>query len=226
MNVPPIPRILPQPFEWIYIPVGKVNLYPDNDLNDKHKSYDVPAFVIGKYPITNAQYRVFRKREFVITGDDHPATNVSWHDALDFCRWLSAKTNLDIRLPTEQQWQRAAIGDNAWLYPWGNEFDETRCNTKQFGLGTTTPVTYHEEGASLFGVMDMCGNVFEATLNRWGTGDVTIPPPHYRPNAPRVWRGGSWNHEADKCTAIFRAASMPPYGIEFFGFRIVAILDE
>lgn len=120
-------EILPPPFEWIDIPAGQVTLEHDRG------TFDVFAFTIAKYPITYAQFQVFidapdgfynsqwrkglvaprkfpKEQEWKIA--DHPRERVSWYDAIAFCRWLSHKTGLNITLPTEQQWQRAAQGDD------------------------------------------------------------------------------------------------------------------
>ena len=163
--------------------------------------YWVEAFAIGKYPITNAQYDVFIDdqdgyRELRLVGlfargaavarviipsraalrlkaADLPCTNISWYEAVAFCRWLSSKTGLEIMLPTEQQWQRAAQGDDGREYPWGDEFDPSRCN---FGnnVGRPTPVTKYALGASPYGVMNMSGNTWEWCLTEWGTDSTRL----------------------------------------------------
>ncbi len=149
----PIARLkalLPAPFEMIPIPAGKVTL-------ETGKTFDVPAFRIARYPVTNAHYRPFvaggeysEQRWWTTDGwaarqagrwtqprfwddakwnqDDHPVVGVSWYEAVAYCRWLSAQTGAQIALPTEQMWQRAAQGDKGWTYPWGNKWDGARCN--------------------------------------------------------------------------------------------------
>src|SRR4030095_432041 len=97
----------------------------------------------SKYPVTWAQYRSFleaqdgyrQKRwwrglaerqaqpgEQYRQQDNHPAENVSWYDAVAFCRWLSAKLGYEVRLPTEQEWEKAARGVDGRAYPWGNQY--------------------------------------------------------------------------------------------------------
>lgn len=208
---------LPEPFEWVQIPAGKVNRYG---------TFDVPTFAIAKYPVTVAQYTLFIEdkgyavREFwtqagwewkqkeKITlprywGEDkyehffkplHPIIGVSWYESMAFCAWLSEKSGDKITLPTEQQWQRAAQGDDGRTYPWGNDFDVERCNNsvKAKSIGTT-PVTQYPNGASPYGVLDMSGNVWEWMLNEFGIiniDNINIPETH-------VTQGGSWfdSHE-------------------------------
>ena len=142
--------LLPEPFAWIDIPAGRVDI-------KKHGEFDVAAFQIAKYPITNAQYAKFieaggyRKRKWWtdagwerrssdswteprywagsrFNGREQPVVGVSWYEAVAFCLWLSDLTGEQIMLPTEDQWQRAAQGDDGRVYPWGDEWDCHRCN--------------------------------------------------------------------------------------------------
>ncbi|MEP7292110.1 MAG: SUMF1/EgtB/PvdO family nonheme iron enzyme, partial [Chloroflexota bacterium] len=145
--------ILPPPFEWIQIPGGRVAL-EDAGKNGGTKGgvFKIPAITMAKYPVTNLQYQVFvaaadgyhnpacwqfsesarlwrsqnKLQEIEALDDDHPRTHISWYEAVAFCHWLSAKTGLYITLPTERQWQRAAIGNTGWRYPWGDKWDEDR----------------------------------------------------------------------------------------------------
>lgn len=213
--LPRVEDILPPPFEWVDIPGGSVILDEPPTFGRKGGEFEIPAFRVARYPITNAQYAVFladkdgyanrkwwnysdnarivrqsnlKPRTPENMEDDHPRSAISWYDAVAFCRWLSEKCGLQITLPTEQQWQRAAVGDSGWAYPWGDDYDVTRCNTAKSGNMHTTPVTQYTEGASPFGVVDMVGNVWEWCLNDWNTGkpDIAWGSSH------RAVRGGSY----------------------------------
>jgi formylglycine-generating enzyme required for sulfatase activity len=131
-------------------------------------------------------------------GADLPCTKVSWYEAVAFCRWLSSKSGLEIMLPTEQQWQRAAQGDDGREYPWGDEFDPSRCN---FGnnVGGPTPVTKYPLGASPYGVMNMSGNTWEWCLNEWGADSTRL-----KGNGVRGVRGGSWGFYQNLARAAAR----------------------
>lgn len=182
--------MLPEPFEWIYIPAGIVEI-------DRRGNFEVMQFWIAKYPITVAQYSIFiedngyetqafwtqagwewkqtNNIQLPLQSDnyyfkaDHPISEVSWYKAVAFCRWLSQKTAYSLTLPTEQQWQHAKQGDDGRAYPWGNDFNTHYCNNsvKEKSSGTT-PVTAYPEGASPYEVLDMSGNVWEWMLNEYG----------------------------------------------------------
>ncbi|MEZ4770339.1 MAG: SUMF1/EgtB/PvdO family nonheme iron enzyme [Caldilineales bacterium] len=127
-------------------------------------------------PTTNAQYLLFVQASGheAPNGwqdnrppkglESYPVVRVSGHDAVDYCDWLSQAMGRHITLPSEAEWEKAARGDkDKRLYPWGDTFEATRCNSDALGLGGTTPVGIFPEGASLYGCLDMSGNVDEWT---------------------------------------------------------------
>lgn len=196
--------ILPD-FEWIDIPRGIVVLEGAEGSyipEGQQKGDFILAFTISKYPITNKQYAEYvketgNKPTFWQWEDNQfnqpmqPVVGVKWHDAIAFCNWLSEKSGEKISLPTEQQWQRAAQGDDGRIYPWGNQWDASRCNSKSMVSrpSSTTPVTAYEgKGDSPYGVVDMSGNVWEWCLTVWETGSNDVN----ETNVTRVVRGGSW----------------------------------
>jgi formylglycine-generating enzyme required for sulfatase activity len=222
--------------EWVDIPAGSVTI-EDEDINYSEEYY-VEAFRISKYPVTYAQFQAFinvpdgfrngawrqglARREYgpglqKWSIDNHPRENVTWYDAVAFCRWLSDKTRLAISLPTEQQWQRAAQGDDGRAYPWGDAFDSGRCNTWESGIDRTTPVDQYPNGASQYGVYDMAGNVAEWCLNKGGNPENT----DLAGSAWRVVRGGSWLFHRDFVRCASRLGLVPGGGSNFVGFRVV-----
>jgi hypothetical protein len=229
--------ILPQPFEWITIPAGKVPL----DI-DPRQTFDVLAFQIAKYPITNAQYQVFvdakdgyadekwwdflseasmRRQQNTksvntgFVGNDFPRTNITWYDCIAFCRWLSAKTSENVILPTEAQWQRAAQGDDNHEYPWGKYFDKTLANTEESGIGKVTPVTQYPNGASPYGILDMSGNVWEWCL--WDDTEITSAI------ESRPLRGGSWYVGSLSALTYKHNAYHPNSSSNNLGFRLALL---
>jgi len=192
--------LLPTPFNWIEIPKKGCS--------------------IAKYPVTNAQFAKFieaggyknqqwwtkqgweqRQKDKWIeprfwgdskcNGAEQPVVGVSWFESVAFCLWLSESTGEKIMLPTEEQWQYAAQGDDGRAYPWGNNWNRDLCNNNvdKKGIGKTTPVTQYEgKGDSPFGVVDMAGNVWE-----WCQTDYDNKTNNINSNATlRVLRGGSW----------------------------------
>jgi formylglycine-generating enzyme required for sulfatase activity len=187
---PAIPR---QPFEpeTIYVPAGEFQMGADPgegipEYETPRHPLTLPAYRIGKYPVTNREYAEFIRREKTqdVPKDagwflreppagrlDHPVTGVSWDDAGAYCQWLSRESGRRYRLPSEAEWEKAARGPSTGSvpgrrYPWGGEWDETCANAGSTG---TTPVTSHPAGASPYGCEDLLGNVQQWTATLWGT---------------------------------------------------------
>ena len=217
--------------EMICVPAGAFSM---GEGDDRHVVY-VATFYIAKYPVTNAVYQSF----VVTTGhrtpshwrnggppeilSDHPVVNVSWSDALTYCRWMSETTGHRFRLPTEAEWEKAARGTDGRIYPWGNVFDHVHCNCWEAGIGWTTPVDWYENGASPYGVMDMGGNVWE-----WCSSLYVDYP--YRADDGREeltsegWRalrGGAWLDSAWGLRAARRLSGQPDSVSHNTGFRVV-----
>ncbi len=134
----------------------------------------IPTFEIAQTPVTNALYAVFQQAtnaHLPITWNgalpaqihNHPVVDINWYEAQALCQWLSEQLEQRYRLPTEAEWEKAARGTDGRAFPWGNMFDPERCNTKESGLGSTTPIDQYQIGASPYGVLDMAGNVWEWT---------------------------------------------------------------
>jgi formylglycine-generating enzyme required for sulfatase activity len=161
-----------QPFEpeMILIPAGEFLMGSDpqqdddaeNDEQPQH-CLSLPDYFLSKTPVTNAQYKAFvlatgytlpeRRRNEKRPSDqsdkaDHPAVYASWSDAIAYCGWLSEVTGKTYGLPSEAEWERGARGTDGRLYPWGNQWDPTRCNSRESGLDDTTAVHAYPQGAS------------------------------------------------------------------------------
>jgi hypothetical protein len=232
----PVPPLFTLPMlEWCNIPAGKVKI--------EGKVYRVEVFHIGKYPITYAQFQAFvdapdgfyndewwqglaaskdhrsepGRQAWPI--DNHPRENVSWYDAVAFCRWLSHKLGCGVRLPTEWEWQRAAQGGDGRVYPWGKDFDSSRCNTDENGFEQTTPVDKYPTGKSPYGVYDMAGNVWEWCLNEYDNpGNVGLAG-----SERRVLRGGAWSVDPFYARTDFRNRHRPSDRAGADGFRVVCV---
>ena len=104
---------------------------------------------------------------FSVWRANHPIRGITLKQATQYCEWLSKKSDRKFRLPKAVEWERAATGDSARLYPWGDIFEPSRCNTVESNIGTTTPIGVFPDGASPFCVEDMIGNVEEWTLDKY-----------------------------------------------------------
>lgn len=164
--------------------------YPDYSAG---KEVKVKSFYMDKYPVTNGQFQQFLEATGYLPKDttrflknwqdgmyplgmaEHPVVYISLEDARAYADWAGK------RLPTEIEWQYAAQGNDGRLWPWGNEFDSTRCNV---GFNELTRVDIHPEGRSPFGVMDIVGNIWQLTNDIYDNGS------HYF----IIIRGGSYYH--------------------------------
>ncbi len=190
-------------------------------LYDNKREIMLPEYWIGRYPVTNAQYKRFLDATDHRTPShwnnkvppkeklEHPVVHLSWDDAKLFCDWAG------LVLPTEQQWEKAARGANGRTWPWGDESPTNKhCN---FGrkVDDTTPVgSYSPLGDSPYGCADMAGNVWEWTESWYAKGQT------------RTLRGGSWLSSARDLRAAFRSTSYPDYWNGEIGFRIVELLSD
>jgi len=181
-----------------------------------------------------AQWRRDHKKPkpTAFSGIKIPRTRVSWFDSMAFCIWLSAKLKntlqddklftihdvftWSIRLPTEQEWQRAALGDTGWCYPWGNALDETRGNYGNT-IGQPSNVDKYSAGRSIFGVMDMTGNLWERCLTGWNQEIIDISGYTHR-----VIKGGAWNISNPNHLRANDRGYHPPRGqLNDCGFRVL-----
>ena len=219
---------------WITIPAGEFWLGEGNEAHRVH----LTEYQMARVPVTNAQYLLFVEATEHEPPPDwngsrppkgkesHPVVAVTWHDALAYCRWLSKMTGKPITLPGEAQWEKAARGHkDQRAYPWGDDWDETKCNNGELGLGDTTPVGIFPEGASPYGCLDMAGNVWEWTTSIYKS--YPYDPTDGREDleagtdVPRVVRGGSWLIHGYNARCAVRFRDFPYFRDHHQGFRVV-----
>ncbi len=221
--------------EMIPVPAGPFKMGTEGEGNESpQREVYLDAFEIAKFPLTNVQYKAFldanpdhpepqdwNSRTFPLGKVNHPVVNISWDDAQTYAEWLNKKTGKHYRLPTEAEWEKVARGADGREYPWEGEFDSDKCNTREGGVGGTTPVGIYSEGASPYGVMDMVGNVWEWCADRYGPYEKAESrnPQGPKKGEGRVVRGGSWfNHRAfARCAS--RSRLPPDYRLVTFGVR-------
>ncbi|MBD3184456.1 SUMF1/EgtB/PvdO family nonheme iron enzyme [Candidatus Poribacteria bacterium] len=196
----------------------------------------VEEFYIDKYEVTNEKYKAFVEAVGKPTPrdweggtypegkGDHPVVYVSWEDANEYCHWVGK------RLPTETEWEKAARGTDARIWPWGNTFDITKCNVESWEGSGSTPVGSYPDGVSPYGVYDMAGNVWEWTDSWYDAYPGSDHTTTEFGKKVRVLRGGSWYHYNSlgpigaRCASRDRAV---PQSISYVaGFRCAIGVDE
>jgi formylglycine-generating enzyme required for sulfatase activity len=216
----------------------------------------LPGYAIAKYPVTVGEFRAFvdaggyqSGRYWTVAGwewcqaegrtrpdywddegwagDDRlPVVGVSWYEATAYCRWLSEATGRTYRLPSEAEWEKAARGTDGRLYPWGDVFDASYCNTRAGGMERTTPVgQYSPSGDSPHGCVDMVGNVSEWTLSRFNPYPYAADDGRDDPegDVERATRGGSWHSPDFRARATSRGMNDPFFTDNDLGFRCARI---
>ncbi|NUR29003.1 MAG: formylglycine-generating enzyme family protein [Catenulispora sp.] len=189
----------------------------------------VPAFRIARTPVTVGQWAPFATATGMpvpTAPADHPVVGVTWEAATAYCRWLGEQLRIDIRLPAEDEWERAARGDDAREFPWGPHYRTGLANLVDLGIGTTTPVGSFPEGASPFGVLDMAGNVDEWTSTLYAPypgAHPGVPPTEDWAFDPHITRGGAFRHDRDlaRCARRHGAYEQDLRAIGV-GFRLAA----
>jgi formylglycine-generating enzyme required for sulfatase activity len=211
----------------VEVPAGEF-IYQDSSATIKK------PYMIDVYPVTNQHYEKFitaegykdndywskqgqawlRNREYTeprywtddsFNQPDHPVVGVSYYEAEAYAKWAGK------RLPADYEWERAARGIDGRAYPWGDEFDQKRCNTAGSTLKKTTPVSRYPNGVSPVGCYDMAGNVCEWTVHPL-EDDGKIPI--------RLTRGGSWHSIRKYARCDFRNIGNRQGG-NYIGFRCV-----
>jgi hypothetical protein len=195
----------------------------------KGESIPVGDFLIGKYPVTNREYL-----SFVLevghyppehwTGPEPakalwnlPVVGLSWNDVTVYCEWLAGKLGRSVRIPTEAEWLAAAgyAGDGP-IYPWGREWGEGRCNSKELGVRGHTPVTQFDSFLSPTGCVDMLGNVWEWTSDVYEGGEGF---------GWRAVRGGANYTDLKGVGVLARLVAFPGHFlfVRDLGLRVVAV---
>jgi formylglycine-generating enzyme required for sulfatase activity len=239
--------------DWLLVPDEGPFIYQEDE------RLSLLDFRIARYPITWIQFQTFvndpegygsltwraglagefagpREARWPIA--NHPREMVDWFEAVAFCRWLTSRLRAnggidpgeEVRLPTEQEWEKAARGMDGREYPWGAQDDvRQRANVRHYdpdpfmlfprtsGLERTSAVGLYDN-ASPYGALDMTGNVWEWCLNEYyeDSSNVSTASLHHR-----AGRGGAWDLGPDKARAAFRHGGPPGFRDASGGLRVV-----
>ena len=239
------------PLHMVLVPGGTFTMgSPENepernDSEGPQHEVAVPTFFMGRYPITQAQWKAVARlpqveRELVpdpsrFKGENRPVEQVSWYDAVEFCDRLAERTSRPYRLPSEAEWEYACRARTTTPFYFGKTLTTELANydgNNTYADGPegeyrkeTTPVD-HFGIANAFGLSDMHGNVYEWCQDYWHETYEGAPPDG---NAwveggnsdLRVIRGGSWDGNPWNCRSACRRWYNPVNGLILLGFRVV-----
>ena len=207
-------RRVPSLENMAHVPAGEFTMGSDGEgaADDERpvRTVWLEEFYIDRTEATNAEFMAFADstrrlypnnpmwdQNYFLGSPNHPAINVTYEQAVAYCQWKNK------RLPTEAEWEKAARGTDARVYPWGYEWDETRANLWGDSFGTdvfynTAPVGSFPDGASPYGALDMIGNVWEwcedwFDAEYYSRGENRNPHGPKEPTPWRVVRGGSFS---------------------------------
>ncbi len=247
------------PLRMMQIPAGTFLMgSPEDELGrreDEGPQHQVTLsqFFMGKYPITQAQWRAvaalpqvdrqIKAEPSQSKGDLRPVECVSWYDAVKFCDRLTILTNRQYRLPTEAEWEYACRAGTTTPFHFGETITTELANYRgtdderyklsgSYGDGPkgeyraeTTPVNQFE-GANVFGLCDMHGNVWELCQDHWHDSYAGAPTDGSTwikggDSKYRIRRGGAWNGYPGHCRSAYRYYDWPDRGDVSVGFRVV-----
>ena len=203
-----------------HVPAGEFIMGSNERWDDESPEHisSTGAFYIDLYEVTNSDYKKFKDAtqrpapfhwpngEIARDQDNHPVVYVSWFDARDYCQWNGK------RLPTEQEWEKAARGVAGDIYPWGNIWSLDKSNNPYKHSTGTEPVGSYANGQSPYGLLDMSGNVWEWVDSYYlpHPGN-TIAKVEYGTDK-RILKGGSWFD----CLSYGCGLSAPTFNRSFF----------
>jgi formylglycine-generating enzyme required for sulfatase activity len=226
--------------EFVKVPKGEF-LMGSTQENDLAAENERPQFVMdmpydywmGRYPVTNAQYAQFKRKNLNIPKDraNYPVVTVSWKDALAYVEWLNQTYQAGLPegyhfiLPSEAEWEKAARGISGFEWPWGNDFDVSLCNSEEGKKADLSPVgAYSPLGDSPYGCADMAGNVWEWTRSLYQA--YPYQPEDGREELVsdelRVVRGGSFFNVYKNARCAYRNRLNMQNKSGNFGFRVSA----
>jgi eukaryotic-like serine/threonine-protein kinase len=228
--------------EMVYIPAGSFMMgSPSGEKEEQNNEkpphlVNVPAFYMGKYPVTQSQYLVVMgKNPSHFQGGNLPVENISWLEAREFCEKLSHSSSKAYRLPSEAEWEYACRAGTTTPFHFGETITADVANfdgnftygaaPKGKYLGKTTPVGQFGV-ANDFGLCDMHGNVWEWCLDNWHKDYNGAPVDgsawlDAKENSSRALRGGSGIVSPRWCRSAYRLGITSDARSVNLGFRVV-----
>lgn len=218
--------------DMAFIPAG--NFVMGNNLGKENERPAVnvylSAYYIDIYEITNKQYHFFAD-EFENSSNSNcdlcPVTDISWTEARSYCEWAGK------RLPSEAEWEKAASGAQQLEWPWGNSPDQNKANIlgdpdfisdKGFH-NNPAPVGSYLQGATIFGALDMAGNVWEWTDSTYLPYNNNFNQDIRYQKQYKVLRGGSWRNILENAQTMVRHPVPQNTALPNIGFRCARDAD-
>jgi formylglycine-generating enzyme required for sulfatase activity len=219
--------------EMVKIPAGKFMMGSDEHDSEKPiHEVTVNAFKIGKYPVTQAQYKaVMGTNPSYFSGNpQNPVENVSWSDAQEFCQKLTELTGQKYRLPTEAEWEYACRAGTKTRFSFGN--DDSQLGDYAWFIRNSDSKTHPvgQKKPNPWGLYDMHGNVLEWCEDGWHENHENAPTDgtawndNHSQNNFRVMRGGSWYGNPRNCRSACRFIN--GFRSDYAGFRVVSPQDS
>lgn len=210
----PVHPLLKLPWEeeyWVPIRGGTFVMGEE----PKGRRFTLPDFRVGRHPVT-----VFEYAEYVRAGGaapeywdaqlQHPSgpvVYVTWDEAMSYCRWVADRAP-GVRLPHEEEWEFAALGNERRMYPWGDQPPDENLANFDMKVGDISPVGLYPYGNTPEGIADMAGNVWEWTASDYDKKNKTA-------------RGGSYDDVASGLRAAGRSGGRPGLRYGYLGFRLI-----
>jgi formylglycine-generating enzyme required for sulfatase activity len=250
----------------LWIPPGRVWMGSPAEEPERREAegpqhlVQLQGFFMSQTPITQAQWRAVAMAKpqqsgqvrttkldpepSMFKGDQRPVEQVSWHDAMAFCRRLSQRTGRQYTLPSEAQWEYACRAGTTTPFHFGTTINTELANydgdfvyddgVKGKDRRQTTEVASFP--ANPWGLHDMHGNVWEWCLDHWhdsytgapgdGTAwfkdDANENQDHYA----RLLRGGSWFLGPHSCRSAYRGSNLPANLVDTVGFRVCCLPQD
>ncbi|MCY3018209.1 MAG: formylglycine-generating enzyme family protein [Planctomycetota bacterium] len=182
-------------------------------------------FYMGKYPVTQEQYmQVMGTNPSHFKGQNLPVETVSWDNAAEFCKKVSEKTGLMVRLPTDAEREYACRAGTTTTYNTGDSDADLDKAAWYYANSKSTTHPVGQKAANAWGLHDMHGNVWEWCLDLWQEHygpEAAVDPKGPENGQARVLRGGSWGDDAGNCRSAYRDRFLPVNRYCYFGFRVV-----
>jgi sulfatase modifying factor 1 len=240
--------------ETVVIPPGPFMMGDEDGRPDERPVHRVTlsAFRMAVLPVTNEEYAAFLAatgheaprfwEDAAFNGARQPVVGVSWSDAVAYCEWLSGVHGARFRLPTEAEWEKAALGGvEGAKYPWGDEPFEPPPSHRGGGPVSAHDGRFHQDatwevGAAPpngYGLIDIGFNVHEWCSDWYDPGYYAVSPEHDPQGPPRgatpaphlperkASRGGAWRHAVKVSRCAARSSIPPEYRYNDYGFRVV-----